>query len=505
MSPKIVQKVEETPDEMKPIQQLIVGPQKMVVIDHVDIAEPMPPQPLAKSLVKNSIVEIRSSNAFLSTIKFRVNYSQKSHCDGFKMPTTPNTSRDGCANCSKHSRYLNDSFSPALSSEMPVIATNNKEEFYKYLGIDTKPPSQEKVSPEPSPTSDNHRRSLRVFIQQRQNEFTRKDDKSPPQKSPKSPDTQNGLKRQSPKENGLIKTNIKQRRSYDGETSKSNKLMDETSTKETDMDCEVATGGASNRFGESSSTVATTNRTLRVQKRRVFLPSQMMLTEMFKRYKQCFKQGFAMRQHLHRQQNIKRIKKRPTNNSRDSTTDVQKPQTNGEKEITGEDLMNTFSPTSITHSNASTDSAIVVNSNINELRQSTITLSTATSLQWQKDQANHIDKSQIRNPLDPKHGTVLAILTHSVSPNNDDVVIVIQESLISYWYSTSKVLCMFGIARAWTKVAEIQRIQDGMENEIFGKEKKNFSFKSFLVSLRIFSEIFVFKCFSFPKKFLCEK
>lgn len=474
-------------------------------------------------LVNNRIIETREANEIPSAIKFRVSYGKDTpnRSNSFKIPTTPNTSRisdGGCANCSKHSRNvdkLNESVSTLSSCEMPVAANHNQEEFYKYLGIDTNPP-HEKLSPEPSPTDANalynNRRSLRVFIQQKQNEFTRANEKSPrddrsPDKSrmkspigkshssngesPNGPQWQtpeNGKKRDEQMLNGAIKpisSHIKQRHSYeppsssDGDGFRPNNVPDgpnnNLSRKETETECDAhvqqnATDSSSNRVDDGS---GPSKVTARVPKRKIVLPSPMMLTKMFERYKQCFKQGFAMRQGF--------VKKRPkrtsnTNNPQPKVTSTQvqtteKPvETNGELSTddiqpiinTCEELINTFSPTSITHSNASTDSAIVVNSNVNDtLQQPKITLTQSDSLQWQQDQANHIDKSTFRNPLDPKYGAVLAVLTHSVSPNNDDVVVVIQQSQISYWYSTSKVLSMFGVARSWIKIGDVQRFEEG--------------------------------------------
>lgn len=508
---------------------------------------------LIKPLVKNSIIETRPNDGSPSAIKFRISYGKdtpNTRPEYFRTPTTLNgvsrlNENGGCLNCGKHSRF-NGSASTATSTEMPVIA-NNKEEFYKYLGIDTNPP-QEKLSPEPSPTDAttlyNQRRSLRVFIQQRQNEFSTKthekvpkDDKSPDRRL-KSPSVKlNGsndevkLSQTSPEDSKMINvklaspngtndtsalistSHIKQRRSYeptsspDVESSRPNVLnkngMNQQTSpnalRETEIKCDAATETAaataaatataaaasqpnSNRPGQTNTgSVGDGTRQKRVHKRKVLLPSPMMLTEMFKRYKQCFNQGFAMRKHL-RLQTTKRPKKRTLNNSTapDTSDQPQAPDisdvpnenageniaTNGHLAHSNcEDLINTFSPNSITHSNASTDSAIVIinnnNSNTNGTAQPTIMLHATDSLQWQQDQINQIDRTHFRNPIDPKHGAVLAILTHSISPEENDVIVVVQQSQITYWHSTSKVLSMFGVNRSWQRVAGIARVNEG--------------------------------------------
>lgn len=468
--------------------------------------------PSIRPLVHNSTPVSQPDNEIPSAIKIRVSYNKNTSIqsnDSFKIPTTPNTSfkvtnEVSCANCSKHSRsqLMTSMLSTTSSTEIPA---DNQEEFYKYLGIDTNPSVQEKVSPEPSPTDAlyNNRRSLRVFIQQRQNEFSRsiandkvtKDENSPRQKSPfapqkspqnvhnhslengkvftKSPSIMNGT----PVLNGgtlkPISSHIKQRHTYDassdGDVQKQH--TPDNSFNETENMMEISDN--SNRFGESSGNQPIVTKTKRVTKRKVLLPSPMMLTEMFKRYRQCFKQGFVMRQQL-RQQAGKRAKKKPSNNVQPIKETTSTPAENSTIENTAQlngvqnntDLFNTFSPTSITHSNASTDSAIVVNPNVNHLDFSinnifppTITVNSSYSVQCQQDE---FDKTTFPNPLDMKNnGAVHAILTHSVSPNDNDVVVVVQESQISFWYSTSKALSMFGTARSWTLIGEIPRVTEG--------------------------------------------
>lgn len=121
----------------------------------------------------------------------------------------------------------------------------------------------------------------------------------------------------------------------------------------------------------------------------------------------------------------------------------------------------TFSPTSITHSTASSDSAVVLNRTTADTNQATpmptITTSASKSLQWYQDHANDVNRAQFANPLQPKHGPVHAILTHSIAANQNDCVIVVQESLVSFWFSPAKVLGIFGITRTWLPIGQIAR------------------------------------------------
>lgn len=490
--------------------------------------------------VSNSIVETRPTDGIQSAIKFRVSYGKEglNRSGSFKIPTTPNNTKTlmiGCANCGKHSQSIekmNESVSTNSSLEMHLMSGNNREEFYKYLGIDTNP-AQEKSPPIPSPTESNalynHRRSLRVFIQQRQNEFSRTNEKM--SKLPSEQDDAHGKPSANGKLNGesilrkthengrmclsgdemssqtngiaksanLISSHIKQRHSYEPTSAtigfnRSNAIGNVCSPltnhndassafQETDIVCNVPANArrstighalTSNRFGETSGQTNSDQTRPRVlQKRKILLPSPMMLTEMFKRYQQCFKKGFAMRKHQ-RQTAAKKLRKRPSNTTNlptesmpmDASNSNANTQPNGTTAqsstmLSCDDLVNAFSPTSITHSNASSDSAIAVNSNVNDLCQPKITLTSSGSLQWKQDAVSHINKSQFRNPLDAKHGAVLAILTHTVSPSTADVIVVIQQSRISYWYSTAKILSMFGVARSWMRIADIVRVNNG--------------------------------------------
>lgn len=156
----------------------------------------------------NGIVDRRPSNGLPSAIKMRINYNKvncsketspsfraSAFASNYKFNSAPmngisrlNTS-SGCLNCSKYTG-LSDSILTNLSSThrsmLPMMVANgggscNREEFYKYLGItnirDTNPMQEKTTSPQQTSPLDtsayNHRRSLRVFIQQRQNEFSR--------------------------------------------------------------------------------------------------------------------------------------------------------------------------------------------------------------------------------------------------------------------------------------------------------------------------------------------
>lgn len=120
----------------------------------------------------------------------------------------------------------------------------------------------------------------------------------------------------------------------------------------------------------------------------------------------------------------------------------------------------TFSPTSITHSTASSDSAVVINrttADNNKPPMPCITTTASKSLQWYQDHANEINRAQFVNPLQPKYGAIHAILSHSIAANQNDCVIVVQESLISFWFSPAKVLGIFGITRTWLPIGQIGR------------------------------------------------
>lgn len=588
------------------------------------------------------IVERRPSNGQPSAIKMRISYNKDTppsfRASAFaaatancKLTSTPlnGISRlnmsSGCANCSKYSG-LNDSMLTNVSSHrsmLPMMSATgasceNREEFLKYLGIDTKPTQEKTTSPQTSPPDAaatatgvyNSRRSLRVFIQQKQNEYSRlskSPDKSSsavktpprihyngsaaaasgsannvnasPSESMKRGCALNNDLRLGPSDlllssssvslpslpitqsNGLVKPNsisshIKQRHSYDpasmakslltlqssasmvatcsGPTTTAGaapavlnngarKLTNDPSnsiTKEAgaaaaaapsnvmalrqSANDEIGSGGAGASATVKSPAPAASRRRdsldrtrlLRTQKRKVILPSPMMLTEMFKRYKQCFRQGFAMQKQLRQQ--MKSIAKMPAtdadtdalNQLTESMTDGQTAATNEHPhddsraetsfanaiETPDEELPDTLlsghsSNVCTTISTPATLPASTLPTPAPPppppLPLPNITLSSSDSIQWNRDLAKRTDKVQFSSPLDRKHGAVLAILTHSVSPSEDDVVVVVQETQISYWYSTAKILCMFGIDRKWIPVSSIPRVNTGMLSGIF--------------------------------------
>lgn len=419
---------------------------------------PSTPLVSRRSIVEHRPVDVQSPSA----IRYRISYGKES-----------SPSHGGCVNCVHPDPAATTIERPALATNQ--VGTGNQEEFYKYLGIDTNP-SQEKPASETSPTDATlyNRRSLRVFIQQRQYEFSKSAEKAKQSTSPDqrlnsskmSGDQSTEKKRENGKiiprlvespPNSTISSHIKQRRSYEPSTSTNQ-----------------ATEANTRQNADVSSRLKTPNETTKIVRRRL-LPGPTMITQILKRYKQCLKQDYLSRRQAGRNNAARKRKLERAN------ADIAKAvQVNGEEQTNGatasnytEDLKNAFSPTSITHSNASTDSAIVMHPKANE--KPVVTVSSVGSLQWQQEQANHVNKAQFRNPLSAKKGAVLAVLTHSSSPSDDDVVVVVQESQISYWYSTSKVLSMFGIPRAWHCIGEIPRINIGM--------KSNFNHKIIIICL----------------------
>lgn len=129
-----------------------------------------------------------------------------------------------------------------------------------------------------------------------------------------------------------------------------------------------------------------------------------------------------------------------------------------------------FSPTSITHSNASTDSAIVVSNAGNDCMSMLVTAvgqSTATptpdaipSNKCHIEQITSSAKPTLRNPLNPLNGCVHAILIHRITPHMQCVVVV-QEATVSYWRMASNYLSIFGVSPVWEMVGEIQRLRIG--------------------------------------------
>lgn len=133
----------------------------------------------------------------------------------------------------------------------------------------------------------------------------------------------------------------------------------------------------------------------------------------------------------------------------------------------------TFSPTSISHSNASTDSAIVVSNAGNDCVSSVPMLVNVVD---QKSAANipesinsrkyHIEqiassaKPTMKNPLNLMNGCVQAI---SINPMTAYMhcVVVVQEMTVSFWRMSSNVLSIFGVSPAWELIGEIKRLRNG--------------------------------------------
>lgn len=133
----------------------------------------------------------------------------------------------------------------------------------------------------------------------------------------------------------------------------------------------------------------------------------------------------------------------------------------------------TFSPTSITHSNASTDSAIVVSNTGNDCASSvpnlvntagpTTTVRTSEPVASSKcriEQMSSSTKPTMKNPLNPINGCVQAISVHPISAHVQ-CVIVIQETTVSFWRMASNVLSLFGVSPVWELIGEIKRLTNG--------------------------------------------
>lgn len=133
----------------------------------------------------------------------------------------------------------------------------------------------------------------------------------------------------------------------------------------------------------------------------------------------------------------------------------------------------TFSPTSITHSNASTDSAIVVSNTGNDCvstgpmlvnsvgKPTAATTSDAVaSNECHIEQISSSTKPIMRNPLNPANGCVQTILVHPITAHMR-CVIVVQATAISFWRMTSNVLNIFGVSPAWELIGEIKRLTNG--------------------------------------------
>lgn len=215
-------------------------------------------------------------------------------------------------------------------------------------------------------------------------------------------------------------------------------------------------------------------RLLHTQKRKVILPSPMVLTEMFKRYKQCFRQDFVMQNPL---SNMKNMAKAPA-----TDTDAHN-QANIEIPVTYQQNQSSNAANATKFLDLS-NSVIVVNSKSNNSctdaegmfasvsQQATfppplhVTLIVSDSIQLNRDVAQRADKVQFQSPLDPMHGAVIAILSHSTSPSENDVIVVVQESQISYWYAMAKILCMCCSARSWIRVGSFSRNVTGRYDDL---------------------------------------
>lgn len=251
-----------------------------------------------------------------------------------------------------------------------------------------------------------------------------------------------------------------------------------------------STPNLANMDGNSEQTPSEQRPVRIIRRRASLLPSPMQLDQILKRYKKCLRQGYAITKQL-----TKKVRKNPV---------ADKPSTSKATEAGCSVEILNYSPklfdcdvnavnnhSTNKHANEQENesanclisSTECVTNNINSLASDAphtnglvdgdnvsvhmngvqhvaplITIDANRSLEWQRDQANQIQKSQMQNPLNMKNGKVLAILTHSRAPNQDDILVVIQENLVSYWQRASRVLGMFGATQNWKSIGEITRV-----------------------------------------------
>lgn len=239
--------------------------------------------------------------------------------------------------------------------------------------------------------------------------------------------------------------------------------------------------------------------------------------EMYRRYKRCLRQSIALKSRLKYQQKQRRrkIEKRlqilnsskekqndkrsdvlmetanSSNNVVNNTNDLVQMSTNvaASASSTNQNSLllpydeNTFSPTSLTHSNASTDSAIVVSSNMEAPSLTTVLSKTITScnvfepsvamqgvissplVQIQSSIDKSTDIRYIKNPFnmdtnEPIKAAMILPQTASVSAASD-TLIVVQKTRISFWQMSPRYLNMLGNSRSLELIAETKRYSDG--------------------------------------------
>lgn len=451
-------------------------------------------------------------------------------------------------------RYIGNLTFPSANG-VDMMPGPSRDEFYNYLRIDTNPPVEkspevQQTTPDPA---NNQRRSLRVFMQQRQMESVTRsqetigksddeeeEDGKRPAKSPcksvrnlpirqpqlkESKTAALALRRRSegfilsqrPKEsddllNGTEKTpttHILAKRSYHRSTytlmgdepsqdvSESDPLPSNQNDNVQTMEIEAnATAEQCSTPIETDASASNTitNKSIAtntVSKRRMLIKSPLMISEIVRRYRNCVRRGVPVKQFAN-PRIFRRIPRRTfarpeyhegaaivqpnvdvgnndLNGANEMSMAVVQPVTSRsidtQTDVPMQPPIIPFSATSITHSTASSDSAVVLNRAAPELVPEPVlpptlprvTMTASQSLQWYQEHSIGVDRSKCLNPLQVKHGPVKAILTQSIADNQNECIVVVQESMVSYWFSPAKMVGIFGVARTWLPIGQHER------------------------------------------------
>lgn len=501
-----------------------------------------------------------------SAIKFRRSYGVKNTTDQTNGNSNGATKQYSMSLGNFNSSFTSNGGTPnkyivnasfASANGVDAIPGPSRDEFYNYLRIDTKPPMEKSPEPpvKPEDPSNNQRRSLRVFMQQRQMEsITRsqekitKDDEKVGKKSAKSPcksvrnlpitqplfsdsrtaalanrrRSEGYILSQRPKESDDLldddesspKTHILFKRSYHRSTYTLSgnepsqeiakpapiPLSQNNNVEESKMDVNrieaIAVDDQRIEDIEPEATSSNTieNKTIATNtfsKRRILITSPLMLSEIMRKYGKCVRRG-ATKQFAYHPRIFRRLQRKPTvrsdfqmdaivqppvrsvaqndlNRANQMSMDLVRPVTSRTID-TQTDMpppIIPFSPTSITHSTASSDSAVVINRAAPELIPEPatapaptiprVTMTASQSLQWYQENSIGVDRSKCSNPLQVKHGRVRAILTQSIAANQNECIVVVQDSMVSYWFSPAKMVGVFGVERTWLPVAQRER------------------------------------------------
>lgn len=515
-------------------------------------------------LVERLASDATQVEAIPSVIKCRRSYGKLTNdskmTNGSRLDTSTETNLNESRDTNGVKKFNGNA--TGLSNGMDILPATSRDEFYSYLGIDTNP--ADKLLADATPCTkdanplNNQRRSLRVFMQQRQMEsITKSHDKlskadadtamAGKRKSLKSPcksvknlrvsrpsfeqQTSGGLGKRRRSEGFALtqhsrkifkpdvmepikpaKSLILSRRTYKSThnltaaaTNCDTQTTNETSAETVAPPAEpipepIEVAAAVNepitdRLTEPIAGPSTTNANESMieiirdyPKRRILITNPVMLQEIVRRFRK-----HPPAKHLPNSLKLfRRFQQRRTVAAVNNRSDLNVASTSGsnvrhalpsialrtietqtdvpnvtvipslaivqQQQFNGLHPPNTFSPTSITLSTASSDSAVVLNRPVNEQpKLPTIRMNASQSLQWYQDHVNDIDRAQCPNPLSPQNGAVLAILTHSIAANHNDCVVVVQESLVSYWFSPAKILGIFGIARTWLPIGQTER------------------------------------------------